>query len=158
MIPFKSILAATDFTASSDAALRFAAHWVRGARARMRRAVGRLGMDSAQLTLSVGRGPADIASLQRAQALGTDLIVAGKQGRSTLGGFLLGSVSSRVLSGSDCDVLIVPRQRDGWMSQPVSTHVREMEGEAQPGAARAVEPSPVHWTQRTPRFLPRRTS
>jgi len=128
-----------------------------GAQARMRRTVGRLGLDSTQLSFSLGRGPAGIATLQRAQALGSDLIVAGKQGRSTLGGFLLGSVSGRVLSGSDCDVLIVPRQRDGWLSQAAAAHMRH-EGETQADAAGAGEAKPLHWIHKTARFLPRKTS
>lgn len=82
-----------------------------GAGARMRRKVARLGLDGRSMSFSVGRGAADQLTLRRALALGADLIVAGKQGRSTLGEFLLGSVSGRVLAESACDVLIVPRPR-----------------------------------------------
>ncbi|MGY4830787.1 universal stress protein [Sphaerotilaceae bacterium SBD11-9] len=81
-----------------------------GACARMRRTVAKFGLDSTQVRFSVGRGPADLATLRHARLPGIDLVVAGKQGRSTLGGFLLGSVSRRIVSGADCDVLIVPRQ------------------------------------------------
>lgn len=82
-------------------------------RARLRGTAARLGLDSTRMSFSTARGAADVATLQRARALGTDLIVAGKHGRSALGGFLLGSVSSRVLAAADGDVLIVPRPRDG---------------------------------------------
>ncbi|MED5619648.1 universal stress protein [Ideonella sp. BN130291] len=86
---------------------------------RMRRLAARLGLDRTHLVFSVGRGAADLATLQQARLLGADLIVAGKQGRSTLGEFLLGSVSSRVLSGAECDMLIVPRPRDAPLPPPM---------------------------------------
>jgi hypothetical protein len=38
-----------------------------------------------------------------------DIIVAGKQGRSTMADFLLGSVTRRMLAQAACDVLILPR-------------------------------------------------
>lgn len=79
--------------------------------ARMRRVAARLGLDRTQWSFSAGPGPAAPAALERARMLGADLIVAGKQGRCTLGEFLLGSVSGSVLAGADCDVLIVPRPR-----------------------------------------------
>jgi nucleotide-binding universal stress UspA family protein len=80
-----------------------------GVSARMRRSVARLGLDSRQMSLALGHGPAVRSTLLHAQTLGADLIVAGKQGRSSAAGFLLGSVSSRLLAGSSCDTLIVPR-------------------------------------------------
>lgn len=137
-----------------------------GATARMRRTVAGLGLESTRMSFSVGHGPADLATLQRARALGTDLIVAGKQGRSTLGGFLLCSVSSRVLSGSDCDMLIVPRRREGSLPRAASTQTVLVDAEAQPDtagparsdAAHAGAVSPAHRTQSTTRFLPGRTS
>ena len=89
-----------------------------GTRARMRREVARLGLDGAGMSFSVGRGPAARETLRHALAFGADLIVAGRQGRSTFGGLLSGSVSSRILSGSGCDVLIVPRWRDGPAAAP----------------------------------------
>lgn len=87
--------------------------------ARMRRIAARLGLDRAQWSFSAGPGPAAPAALERAKAMEADLIVAGKQGRSTLGGFLLGSVSGSVLAGAGCDMLIVPRPRGGGPSRPV---------------------------------------
>lgn len=81
--------------------------------ARMRRIAARLGLNRAQWSFAAGPGPAAPAALERARAVGADLIVAGKQGRSTLGEFLLGSVSGCVLAGADCDMLIVPRPRGG---------------------------------------------
>ena len=83
-----------------------------GASARMRRKVARLGLDSRQMSFSVGCGPAAQETLRHALALGADLIVAGRQLRSRLDALLPVSVSSRVLSGSACDVLIVPQARD----------------------------------------------
>jgi nucleotide-binding universal stress UspA family protein len=133
--------------------------------ARLRRTVARFGLDSPRTCFSVGRGPADLAMLRRAQSLGTDLIVAGKQGRSTLGGFLLGSLSSRVLSASGCDMLIVPRPRDGSLPR-ASAQTLSVETEAHAGTAPLARTSaadagamiPANWTRNTPSFLPRRTS
>lgn len=137
-----------------------------GAHARMRRKVARLGLDSTRTNFSVAHGPAVRSILLQARQLGADLIVAGKQGQSTMGGFLLGSVSRRVLSGSDCDMLIVPRPRD-MAPRAVSTQALLAAAAAQPdkpALARSATDDrggalrPAHWTQNTTRFLPRRTS
>lgn len=80
-----------------------------GVIARMRRQVARLGLDSTRMGFAVAHGHPVWSTLRHAQGLGADLIVVGKQGRSTLGEFLLGSVSRRVLAESGCDMLIVPR-------------------------------------------------
>jgi nucleotide-binding universal stress UspA family protein len=135
--------------------------------ARMRRRAATLGLDNTRVFFSTGRGPAALATLRRAKVLGTDLIIAGKHGRSTLGGFLLGSVSSRVLSESECDMLIVPRPRNDSLPHAASTQsLLLVETSAQPAtatlahtaAAPTWEVSPRPWTQNTPSFLPRRAS
>lgn len=115
-----------------------------GAMSRMRRLLANAGIDSRPVIFSVGRGPAHLAALAQARALGADLIVAGKNGRSTLGSFLLGSVSRELLAGSDCDMLVVPRSR--------TTDV-----------APAPIPRPkalvaAHWMHRRPGFARRRSS
>jgi nucleotide-binding universal stress UspA family protein len=52
-------------------------------------------------------GPAqDIAEMARRE--GVDLIVAGTQGHTRLGGFLLGSVTQQLLTHAPCPVLVVP--------------------------------------------------
>lgn len=79
-----------------------------GARARMRRSVARLGLDSRSMSFALGRGPAVHSTLLLAQTLDADLIVAGKQRRSKVAGFILGSVGSRLLAASRCDTMIVP--------------------------------------------------
>jgi nucleotide-binding universal stress UspA family protein len=89
--------------------------------ARMRRIAARLGLDRARWSFSAGPGPAAPAALEQARTMGADLIVAGKQGRSTLGEFLLGSVSGCVLAGADCDVMIVPRPRGTPSTAPGGT-------------------------------------
>jgi nucleotide-binding universal stress UspA family protein len=80
-----------------------------GTIARMRRKAAGLGLDSTRMAYAVGHGHPVWSTLGHARELGADLIVAGKQGRSTLGEFLLGSVSRRVLAESSCDMLIVPQ-------------------------------------------------
>jgi nucleotide-binding universal stress UspA family protein len=82
-----------------------------GTLSRMRRRAARLGLDSTLVGFAVAHGHPVWSTLSHAHRLGADLIVAGKQGQSTLGEFLLGSVSRRVLAGSSCDMLIVPRPR-----------------------------------------------
>ncbi|EWS55626.1 universal stress protein [Methylibium sp. T29] len=57
--------------------------------ARMRRQVARLGLDSTPMNYALAYGSPARATLRHAHRLGADLIVAGKQGRSTLGNFLL---------------------------------------------------------------------
>ena len=111
-----------------------------GTTARMRRRAARLGLDSTRMNFSVAHGAEVRSILLQARKLGADLIVAGKQGRSTVGGFLLGSVSSRILAEFNRDVLIVPRPRDVSLRRAAST------------------PNAVHWIQKTTHFLPRRTS
>ncbi|KQY86481.1 universal stress protein [Pelomonas sp. Root1444] len=116
-----------------------------GTLARMRRSLARLGVDTRPLFFSVGRGPADIATLQLARTLGPDLIIAGKNGQSTLGAFLLGSVSGKVLAESACDMLIVPPPR----ATPKAAFLlnrRAPHGKASAG---------THWMQDLPGILPR---
>lgn len=96
---------------SRDAILEVMAREEAGTLSRMRRALARLGADTRSVFFSVGRGPADLATLERARTLNPDLIIAGRNGRSSLGAFLLGSVSSKVLAESACDMLIVPSPR-----------------------------------------------
>lgn len=88
-----------------------------GTLARMRRKVARLGLDGSRLGFAVAHGHPVWSTLSHAHKLGADLIVAGKQGRSTLGEFLLGSVSRRLLAGSSCDMLIVPQPRKEPLAQ-----------------------------------------
>jgi nucleotide-binding universal stress UspA family protein len=94
---------------------------------RMRRQVAGLGLDGTHMSYAVGDGSPAQATLRQARAQRADLIVAGKQGRSHVGGFLLGSVSSRVLSGSECDVLIVPAagRESGASARPLCPRGRD---------------------------------
>jgi universal stress protein family protein len=81
-------------------------------KARMRRQIARLGLDRTPMTLATAHGHPAHSTLRHAQELDADLIVAGKQGRSRVGGFLLGSVSSGLVSESVCDVIVVPQRFD----------------------------------------------
>jgi nucleotide-binding universal stress UspA family protein len=56
----------------------------------------------------VVEGPAAARILERAEALGVDLLVLGTHGRSGWDRMLLGSVADKVLRRSPCPVLIVP--------------------------------------------------
>lgn len=82
-----------------------------GILARLRRQAARLGLDSTRMGFAVDRGHPVWSTLRHAHRLQADLIVAGRQGRSTLGEWLLGSVSGRLLAGSACDMLMVPQPR-----------------------------------------------
>jgi nucleotide-binding universal stress UspA family protein len=91
-----------------------------GTIARMQRRVAGLVLGSRSMTFAVGRGHPVWSTMTHAQRLDADLIVAGKQGRSTLGEFLLGSVSRRILAECRCDMLIVPGRREELLSTAVA--------------------------------------
>lgn len=137
-----------------------------GTNARMHRKVAGLGLDGARLSFALAYGPAVRSTLRHAQQHRADLIVAGKQGRSTLGGFLLGSVSSRVLSEAACDVLIVPRPRDSAPPHAAATVAPRLNCEAFPDNAAVAQSAAAHagaltrghWIHNTARFVSRRTS
>lgn len=121
-----------------------------GASARMRRMAARSGLDSTGMGFMAAHGPAVRSTLRHAQWLGADLIVTGKQGKSTLGRFLLGSVSSRILTGASCDILIVPRHRDETCARADNAaHARD-------AAALAGSLTPAQWPERAERHESRR--
>mmetsp|Transcript_5778 Transcript_5778/g.22534 ORF Transcript_5778/g.22534 Transcript_5778/m.22534 type:complete len:349 (+) Transcript_5778:1943-2989(+) len=134
--------------------------------ARMRRQVARLGLDSTPMNYALAYGPPVRSTLRHAHRLGADLIVAGKQGRSTLGSFLLGSVSSRVLSEATCDMLIVPRPRDSTPPKPVEAVAPRLNSEpdidnallARSAAAHAGALTQGHWIHNKAQFVSRRAS
>ena len=109
-----------------------------GATARMRRQAARLGLGGLPMTFALAHGPALRSTLRHARAVQAAPLVAGRQARSTLAALLLGSFGSRLLSGSGCDLLLVPSLRR----------------EAPPIAASA----PANWLHATARFMSRRTS
>ncbi|MEF7616662.1 universal stress protein [Aquincola sp. MAHUQ-54] len=112
--------------------------------ARMRRQVARLGLDSAPMNYALAHGHPVRSTLRHAHRLGADLIVAGKQVRSSLGSSLLGSVSSRVVSEAGCDTLIVPWRRESAAPQASRAHA---------GAW-----TQGHWIHKKARFASRRAS
>jgi nucleotide-binding universal stress UspA family protein len=134
--------------------------------ARMRRKVARLGLDSTLVNYALAYGLPVNSTLRHAHRLGADLIVAGKQGRSTLGNFLLGSVSSRVLSKASCDMLIVPRPLDSSPPQAAKTVAPRQDSErcidnaalAQSAAAHAGASTHDHWIHNKAQFVSRRSS
>ena len=52
-------------------------------------------------------GPAPEAVLAVAEDIGADLVVTGSHGRGRVARAVLGSVSTEILHGADCDVLVV---------------------------------------------------
>ena len=128
-----------------------------GTSARMRRKVAGLGLDSTAMKFALAYGPAVRSTLRHAKQLKADLIVAGKQGRSTVGGFLLGGVSSRVLSGSDCDMLIVPKPQDEVPPSAAPTLEPWMASEPPARKVAFAPHASTHWIHNTARFMPRRT-
>ncbi|WP_165393332.1 universal stress protein [Rivibacter subsaxonicus] len=135
-----------------------------GTIARMRRQAARLGLDSTRMGFAVAHGHPVWSTLRHARWLGADLIVAGKQGRSTLGEFLLGSVSRRVLAESSCDMLIVPQPCKKPLAHATSPQMRlaEPAGQvdtaalARSAAALAGALTPAQWPETAERSLSRR--
>jgi len=135
-----------------------------GTLARMRRKAARLGLDGTRMSFSVAHGHPAWSILSHAHKLGADLIVGGKQGRSKLGEFLLGSVSRRVLAESACDILIVPRPRKEplanaasaqmWLTEPIAQ--ADSAALAQSAAALAGSLTPPAWPEAAERSLFRR--
>ena len=64
--------------------------------------------DVERLLPIVERGDAARLCLERAQAIGADLIVIGKRRRSAVEALILGSNTRHVLAGAKGDVLVVP--------------------------------------------------
>lgn len=62
-----------------------------------------------QLRVSVEHGAPAWATLERARAVGADLIVVGKASRFALADFLLGNLARRLLAEATADVLVLPR-------------------------------------------------
>ncbi|HET9204907.1 MAG TPA: universal stress protein [Burkholderiaceae bacterium] len=77
--------------------------------ARMRRSVARLGLDGRRVNFSLTYGHPVPSTMRMLQAAGADLVVVGPGGASAGIRFLLGSVSQRLLTLTDCDTVIVPR-------------------------------------------------
>ena len=121
-----------------------------GINARMRSKVAGLGLDCTLMRFALAHGPAVKSTLRHAQQLGADLIIAGKQGQSTVGGFLLGSVSSRVLSEAACDMMVVPRLKAVCHADNATL--------AQSAASHAEALTQGHWIHNTARFGSRRSS
>lgn len=87
-----------------------------GIDARMRRKVARLGLQGESISFSLRHGPVVNTTLSHARHLGADLVVAGRMERLSWGELLRGSVSVRILTGSSCDVLIVPKPLEDSLS------------------------------------------
>lgn len=137
-----------------------------GTLARMRRKAVRLGLDSTRTGFAVAHGHPVWSTLSHARRLGADLLVAGKQGQSTLGEFLLGSVSRHLLAESGCDMLIVPRPPDEPLAHATPRPLRLAEPAtpadtadlAQGAAAHARVATPSPWLETSPRALSRRVA
>jgi nucleotide-binding universal stress UspA family protein len=135
-----------------------------GTIARMRRKAATLGLDGTRMSFAVAHGHPAWSTLSQARRLGVDLIVAGKRGRSTLGEFLLGSVSRRLLAESPCDLLVVPRPGKEPLVHALSAPVRLAEPKAradavalaQTAAALAGALTPAAWPESAERYLSRR--
>lgn len=126
----RHILLATDFSASSDAALRVARDYARhfGARLHILHVVrpgeeptvppplSKLAQDlgsnlSTRTAVESGSPASEI--VRYAERHGVDLIVVGTHGRTGVTRALLGSVAERVVRTAPCPVLSVPREPRG---------------------------------------------
>lgn len=135
-------------------------------RARLHRRIAGLGLDTTHISFATAHGGAVRSTLRQVQRYGADLIVSGKRDRSFVGGFVLGSFSSRLMSQAGCDTLIVPVPRE--RAQPLAAATAA----PQPRSERAYEGSPAarhevgqhaasslgNWMHHTPRFAHRRSS
>lgn len=122
--PASQILAATDFSDSSGAALGVAAGYARALHARLHIlhvfsssevAVTRLLADAAAavgpdvpVTVSGAGGDPAEEILRYAARHPVDLIVVGTHGHTGVSRMLIGSVAERVVRGARCPVLVVP--------------------------------------------------
>ncbi|WP_284617202.1 universal stress protein [Aquabacterium humicola] len=70
---------------------------------------------------TVGDGRAGWLTLQKAQQVAADLVVVGRQGRSRLGEFLLGSTARTLLAEVPADVLVLPRAPRARAGMPIAT-------------------------------------
>lgn len=190
---YRRVLVPVDFTASSGAAVLFAArlarggslhafhaihahreavlrdaevpeHVIRQSRLRqeagtiacMRRMVVQFGLDSRRVGFSVAHGHPAYSTLFHAQRLGADLIVAGREDRTTLGELLFGSVSRRVLAGSRCDMLIVPQASSRTRADSAAPARADTAALARGAAALAGASTPGSWMETGERSLSRR--
>ncbi|MBC5784593.1 universal stress protein [Ramlibacter sp. USB13] len=80
---------------------------VERARAALRERMAQAG-PAADARAAVGFGHAGASVVAKERAVGADLIVLGRRERRLLGDWFLGTVTREVLSGSRCDVLLVP--------------------------------------------------
>ncbi|HKH41577.1 MAG TPA: universal stress protein [Solirubrobacterales bacterium] len=76
------------------------------ARKDLNEAIGRVDPDLLASGWVIG-GPAGKGILTVAEDLGADLIVTGSRGRGAITSAVLGSVSTEILHGAHCDVLVV---------------------------------------------------
>ena len=135
-------------------------------RARMRRKVAGLGLDSTPMNHALAYGPPARSILRHADRLAADLIVAGKQGRPTWRSLFLGGVGSRVLSEASCDMLIVPQPRETSPLQAAETVTPRRDSASCPhdaalaksAAAHAGASTRGHWIHNKARFVSRRAS
>jgi len=94
------------------------------AHARMRRSVARLGLDARRMSFALAHGAPVRSTLWQLRVSAADLVVAGRQPRSTIAGLAPGSVSRRLLAETDCDTLIVPRAARAVMPMRASPFAR----------------------------------
>lgn len=84
--------------------------------AELRDVIAETGLDAKEVVISGDFGP---AIAKEAERMNADLIIMGTRGCTPMSGFLLGSVSSKVLAHSKCPLLLV---RD--KTQPVGERLR----------------------------------
>ena len=100
---------------------------------RMQGIAAKAGVESSRLSTAVRRGPALACTLDQVDKLGADLIVVGKHGASAMAEFLLGSLTSRLLAESKCDLMVLPRAAvAALLSQPAAVSNRLVASTAKP--------------------------
>ncbi|MBV6418558.1 MAG: hypothetical protein CMLOHMNK_03466 [Steroidobacteraceae bacterium] len=96
-----------------DTAAAYAENWSREAQARLQGFLREVGLATLPIEQQIERGPPFDAIRNAVEKRAPQLLVIGTRGLSGLARVFLGSVAERVLRDVDCDILVVPRPKEG---------------------------------------------
>jgi nucleotide-binding universal stress UspA family protein len=90
----------------------YSAAWAREAEIETRGLVRQAGVNETSMRLFIEEGPPFLVVKRAVARLAPQLLVIGTHGRAGIGRVLLGSVAEGVIREADCDILVVPSERD----------------------------------------------